>query len=573
MILRPTFLFSAGGVVACNLQLTVDGTLINIPDTVAAAYPLAPVTTTNGYTVTVDNDINGVAGNLKIKIDGLEVWESIPVRMKVVKATFETYDQTFTVFGYDIGNTHGGGGVLTNPPFIIFCLQTSFIGILPTTGVIAYRKPFSSRLYYYNGTADGSTNLLYDVTSGTDVLLGRSGFIDNNDETVQIKTLNNSGITATSTVDYLKAIWVPPFTLSVDSDCPDGDCISTISSNTASVAIDYTVLTLLRVDDVSSYAYDNQEITYRLFRFDGTLVSEKKFGFEINPPPYVFPTVTYDWTGWSVPEVGDFIVEACLEIWQKPTTNQIVADDLVVGLWYEIIDNSGAADWTNVGAPDNLVGTQFMATDVTPTAWGTGILELIDKAYECCTRVPIVGCSWYKITQKSCNVYTVSNNAFETITVLVQAMDTLGAFEATGTLYTLLQGESVDITHADDGVYQYTATRGTEVFIQIVVNTCSIKTCAVAFINDLLCYCKDNGCGDFCEEFYNFNAFTVLSHTLFNMLNSLYSLDYMFTTLSTTKVAELYEIKQVIDKLKEYCEGCVTCESCTKNKTKCNCKH
>ena len=44
---------------------------------------------------------------------------------------------------------------------------------------------------------------------------------------------------------------------------------------------------------------------------------------------------------------------------------------LNVGVTYTIINNDGTGDFTNVGAPNNDVGTSFVATGTTPTNWGT----------------------------------------------------------------------------------------------------------------------------------------------------------------------------------------------------------
>jgi len=49
-------------------------------------------------------------------------------------------------------------------------------------------------------------------------------------------------------------------------------------------------------------------------------------------------------------------------------------DPLVVGVTYEILDNTDA-DFTNVGAPNNNVGTFFVATGTTPTAWGNSVIQ------------------------------------------------------------------------------------------------------------------------------------------------------------------------------------------------------
>jgi hypothetical protein len=46
--------------------------------------------------------------------------------------------------------------------------------------------------------------------------------------------------------------------------------------------------------------------------------------------------------------------------------------DLTIGITYQIIENDGTGwDFTNVGAPNNNIGTWFVATGITPNSWGT----------------------------------------------------------------------------------------------------------------------------------------------------------------------------------------------------------
>jgi hypothetical protein len=48
---------------------------------------------------------------------------------------------------------------------------------------------------------------------------------------------------------------------------------------------------------------------------------------------------------------------------------------LVIGITYEIMDDdSGTVDFTNVGAPNNNLGTFFVATGTTPNSWGVNLL-------------------------------------------------------------------------------------------------------------------------------------------------------------------------------------------------------
>ena len=44
--------------------------------------------------------------------------------------------------------------------------------------------------------------------------------------------------------------------------------------------------------------------------------------------------------------------------------------DLTIGVTYRIEETSPDSDWTNVGAPNNNVGTYFVATGTTPNSWG-----------------------------------------------------------------------------------------------------------------------------------------------------------------------------------------------------------
>ena len=61
----------------------------------------------------------------------------------------------------------------------------------------------------------------------------------------------------------------------------------------------------------------------------------------------------------------------------SPVTNN--GGILDIGVTYEIIYNSLGMDFTNVGAPNNEVGTYFVATGATPNSWGAdvGIEEIL----------------------------------------------------------------------------------------------------------------------------------------------------------------------------------------------------
>ena len=89
--------------------------------------------------------------------------------------------------------------------------------------------------------------------------------------------------------------------------------------------------------------------------------------------------------------------------------------NLTIGVTYEILDDdSGTVDFTNVGAPNNNIGTLFMATGTTPTSWGDnlfGQLRYDEGAPTAIILENTIGNIWF--TYLTFGEYTVnSNNLF-----------------------------------------------------------------------------------------------------------------------------------------------------------------
>jgi hypothetical protein len=87
-------------------------------------------------------------------------------------------------------------------------------------------------------------------------------------------------------------------------------------------------------------------------------------------------------------------------------------NSLTIGVTYVITDDGPGyvlGDFTNVGAPNNELGTSFVATGTTPNDWGTDIILLYD------TGVPVVtvlentiGNIWF--TYISAGEYSINSN-------------------------------------------------------------------------------------------------------------------------------------------------------------------
>ena len=84
----------------------------------------------------------------------------------------------------------------------------------------------------------------------------------------------------------------------------------------------------------------------------------------INNEPILRPYKVY--TALLTQSGGDSILE-------------ITTGDLTIGVTYEIYEAAGGAegfDFTNVGAPNNNLGTFFVATGTTPNSWGNNNIGL-----------------------------------------------------------------------------------------------------------------------------------------------------------------------------------------------------
>jgi hypothetical protein len=100
---------------------------------------------------------------------------------------------------------------------------------------------------------------------------------------------------------------------------------------------------------------------------------------------------------------------------------------LTIGVTYRIYNPSPGIDFTNVGAPNNEVGTYFVATDIVPTSWGSNENTGNDTIYYN-TGAPrvlkvlenTIGNIWYTIKDKGqysmlSNSLFTDNSTFTTI--------------------------------------------------------------------------------------------------------------------------------------------------------------
>jgi hypothetical protein len=101
--------------------------------------------------------------------------------------------------------------------------------------------------------------------------------------------------------------------------------------------------------------------------------------------------------------------------------------DFTIGVTYEIIDNLGGLDVTNIGAPNNEVGTYFIATGIRPINWGEGSCSYNTGAPVATVLENTIGNIWFTYT--SVGDYLINSNALFTINKTTQFLNSIPAEE------------------------------------------------------------------------------------------------------------------------------------------------
>jgi hypothetical protein len=135
--------------------------------------------------------------------------------------------------------------------------------------------------------------------------------------------------------------------------------------------------------------------------------------------------------------------------------NLVIDLPLTIGVTYEIIDNDGGtADFTNVGAPNNNVGTFFIATGTTPNSWGDnslGQLQYNEGAPIANVLENTIGNVWF--TYDNVGMYFINSNGLftqnKTFIILSRFDDLAG--DMTGFVYYFSTWKDVQSLYLNTG--------------------------------------------------------------------------------------------------------------------------
>jgi hypothetical protein len=99
----------------------------------------------------------------------------------------------------------------------------------------------------------------------------------------------------------------------------------------------------------------------------------------------------------------------------NPYSTDSEGGDLTIGTSYQITANGGTGgDFTNVGAPNNEIGTYFIATGTTPNSWGVdGLLSANSGAPVATVLENTIGNIWF--TYEQTGGYVINSDGLFTI--------------------------------------------------------------------------------------------------------------------------------------------------------------
>ena len=98
------------------------------------------------------------------------------------------------------------------------------------------------------------------------------------------------------------------------------------------------------------------------------------------------------------------------------TESTINSGSLTIGVTYTVNQNSPGMDFTNVGAPNNNLGTKFVATGTIPNSWGEGAtytLAYSEGAPVVTALENTIGNIWF--TYQGNGFYFINSNGLFTI--------------------------------------------------------------------------------------------------------------------------------------------------------------
>lgn len=474
------------------LLLKVNGTtIIQESDVSSFTGLVSAIITSNGTVVSFADIVDDVV-TVIIELDTPS--STADVYIKIDKDNYRSFENTFRVYGYDLGNNpdvnnNQGLPVNSNPNMNITIIPNSVTD--PYSSFVVYQKPYTNTYHVYK--LDSSLGIVKYYNNDNNLLLEtKNGLICNKDE-VRIKQITSIDdevcITALQVVN--KKFVLPVFYINNEcSSCLDG-CISTENTAKAILEIFNNGIFNYQNDQlISGYEYFN--IYWYLYSIDGELLQSQFYTVEgllnidtFNPYAYAFD--------YTPPEKGDYVVQVKLEFEQE---------------------------------------------------------------FTCTKTLSLAACNWFDYTKKDCNIVEFKNSSLEDIQVEIYSFDLNSKeFNTLVETFTISKASVYEFKFSKDGLYKVIGARGDAEYTYVLPVYCSIERCYNEFIKTHLCInCKDKVSESW---MYKFNVFFSMYLTYFSLLNKYNYFVNFIGNFDNKVIEDLFTLQKIHDSLYKYCDVCL----------------
>ena len=465
-------------VVGATVKILVNGIVcVNSTDYSTFTTSTHVVGTMTVVSSKIQNTSVGAYG-IKISIPLINVFDSATVKISVSNAGYYSYNNIFTVFGYDLGN-NDTESISGNPDMDIAMLidhSTRPTQLSAFSKFIAYRQPFTSSILVYNlATVQTFSEVSY--SDGTNILGNGNNILLGNNNVQSIEQITacghyNGNVFVADSICNSDLLVIQPYSLepcyTINNNVPDcavdncgcnGQCIP-INDTFTSYAIFQNNLTRFISSDSNVEPFDYITLVYNLFDLSGTLVATETYTIQtLNWNP---TSLSYPFSGLNLSNTGDYVLQTILTGYNDLLTetiatpasggvaeiSDIVVITAVIGATYTISSSliAGAPDlfYTAIASdtPTTIAvalkalidgdGTWSAAVSTFRTTWHIALTALATNTplglsvswtgnspiFTCTKVTTIKGCTAVKISRQ-CNQVTLTNVTLSVQTVLV----------------------------------------------------------------------------------------------------------------------------------------------------------
>ena len=447
-----------------------------------------------------------------ITLGFVEIYNYGWLKINIAKTGFNTYSNLIKVYGYDLGT---GLNLVHNNHFSFSLTREHYTvtGVdyaLQYSDFIFIRRPITNEIELYASCSNPCGSIAFyneGIEISETISLADASTID-----CYCSSLVSS---CTKSYDIPNGInWMPvqETTITCNTECTE-ECINVLGYNDINVAVSVSQDSFVYVNGYLASVFENLRVLVELARYDGNIVYTN------------YIDLVMDYAAWQSANFN------YLQTWTLPLT---LEDGLHMLRTYIQLMNTYIANYV----------------------------------YSCYETVEFNTCNWYSIERTTCGTITITNRSDQSMIVTVSKVisETATELESTTTIAALSSGT---IT-LDTGVYIVESV-GWDAIVNTstYVSYCDVITCGEAYLNKLICCnpgnncdpCYDNNCNE--REYYNFNAFSMLSFSILSSINDIYSIDSVFDYSDPSTTAKLYKLSTLIDTAAKYCQTCEEpCKDC-----------